>query len=114
MATLAWAESAPVLLIAYDTPHPFPLSERRVIVAPFGVALLLNPAPDDQRLALLRLTQTATAAATVMADPGLETLRIGNPAARSLPLLEVIAQPAGQWITLADGGNMGLRVEVTP
>lgn len=113
-ATLAWAESAPVLLIAYDAPHPFPLSERRVIVAPFGVALLLNPAPDDQRLALLRLTQTATAAATVMADPGLETLRIGNPAARSLPLLEVIAQPAGQWITLADGGNMGLCVEVTP
>ncbi len=113
-ATLAWAESAPVLLIAYDAPHPFPLSERRIIVAPFGVALLLNPVPDNQRLALLQLTQTATAAATVIADPGLETLRIGNPAARCLPLLQAMTRPAGQRITLADDGGMGLMIEVQP
>ena len=113
-ATLAWLESAPVLLIAYDVPHPFPLSERRGIVAPFGVALLLNPAPGDQRLATLQLTQTAANASTVIADPGLETLRIGNPAARCLPLLQAIARPAGQRITLADDGNMGLLIEVQP
>ena len=111
---LAWAESAPVLLIAYDVPHPFPLSERRVIVAPFGVALLLNPAPGDQRLALLQLTQTTVAVSTPIADPGLETLRIGNPAARCLPLLQAMARPAGQRITLADDGNMGLIIEVQP
>ena len=112
-AMLAWAESSPVLLIAYDVPQPFPLSEGRVIVAPFGVALLLNPAPGDQRLALLQLTQTAISAATGIADPGLETLRIGNPAARCLPLLQAMARPAGQRITLADEGNMGLMIEVT-
>jgi len=113
-AALAWAELAAVLLIAYDVPHPFPLSERRGIVAPFGVALLLNPVPGDHRLALLQLTQTALAVSTPIADPGLEALRIGNPAARCLPLLQAITRPAGQRITLADEGNMGLMIEVRP
>jgi hypothetical protein len=113
-AALAWAETAPVLLIAYDVPQPFPLSERRVIVAPFGVALLLNPHPTALRLATLHLTPTASATATTSAEPELERLRIGNPAARCLPLLQAIARPVGQQVTLADDGGMGLRVEVTP
>lgn len=112
-AALAWAEAAPVLLVAYDVPQPFPLSERRVIVAPFGVALLLNPAPGERRLATLHLTPTAALTATVSAEPELERLRIGNPAARCLPLLQAIAQPLGQQIMLADDGGIGLRVEVT-
>ena len=113
-AALAWTETAPVLLIAYDVPPPFPLAERRVIIAPFGVALLLNPEPDKRRLAMLRLTQTAVSAASPTTDPALETLRIGNPAARCLALLQAIARPAGQRVALADDGGMGLRVEVTP
>jgi len=113
-AALAWAEAAPVLFIAYDVPQPFPLSERRIIAAPFGVALLLNPRPTQPRLATLYLHQTAVSATSTSADPELERLRIGNPAARCLPLLQAIAQPAGQQVTLADESGMGLRVEVTP
>jgi Beta-ketoacyl synthase, N-terminal domain len=56
-AALAWAEQARVLLVAYDLPLPFPLSERRAITAPFGVALLLNPVGTNHRLAVLRVGQ---------------------------------------------------------
>ncbi|MCC6135253.1 MAG: beta-ketoacyl synthase chain length factor [Candidatus Contendobacter sp.] len=113
-ATLAWAEAALVLLVAYDVPQPFPLSEQRVIIAPFGVALLLSPEPGEQRLATLHLTPTAAPTATTSADPELERLRIGNPAARCLPLLQAIARPIGQQTMLADDGGMGLSVEVRP
>ncbi len=51
-AALAWAEAVRVLLIAYDLPLPFPLSERRRIVAPFAVALLLNPDRPNARRAV--------------------------------------------------------------
>ena len=49
-----------------------------------------------------------------MTDPELEALRIGNPAARCLPLLQAMARPAGQRIALTDDGNMGLMIEVQP
>lgn len=113
-AALAWAEQARVLLVAYDLPMPFPLSERRIIVAPFAVALLLNPAATANRLALLRLGQSTSEPADRLNDPGLERLRIGNPAARGLPLLCVIArQTVGRLILSADE-SATLSVEVEP
>ncbi len=131
-AALAWAEQARVLLVAYDLPMPFPLSERRIIVAPFAVALLLNPAATVNRLALLRLAGSIPPApratpplqkrggedshypADQLDDERLERLRIGNPAARGLPLLCAIArQTVGRLILSADEGAT-LSVEVEP
>lgn len=112
-AALAWAETAPVLLIAYDLPLPFPLSDRRQIVAPFAVALLLNPTLNSERWGLIRLTSTSTATVTRLAEPGLEALRKGNPAARSLPLLSALAgQRWGQVIL--PSGDSAVLVEVEP
>lgn len=111
-AALAWAEATRVLLVAYDLPPPFPLSDRRRIVAPFALALLLNPNPA-RGLATLRLEPAAPSTATPLADPELERLRSGNPAARGLPLLCAIARRRAESILLAGRGG-GLRVEVEP
>ncbi len=113
-AALAWAEPARVLLIAYDLPLPFPLAERRAIVAPFAVALLLNPVATEQRQATLRLARIATAAVDRLDDPELECLRAGNPAARGLPLLRAIARRTATRVLLPDGDGTGLSVEVQP
>lgn len=113
-AALAWAEPARVLLIAYDLPLPFPLAERRAIVAPFAVALLLNPVATDPRQATLRLARIATTAADRLDDPELERLRAGNPAARGLPLLRAIARRTATRVLLPDGDGAGLSVEVQP
>ena len=112
-AALALTEAARVLLIAYDLPLPFPLSERRHVVAPFAVALLLNPAPTERREAALRLGSVAAESADRLSDAGLERLRAGNPAARSLPLLCAIARRENGRVVLADGG-MSLSVDIAP
>lgn len=112
-AALAWTEATGVLLVAYDLPLPFPLSERRRIVAPFAVALLLNPVVTARRLATLRLAPVVDQAAEPLTDAGLEALRVGNPAARSLPLLCAIARQVAGVVVLP-GGGVNLRVEVAP
>lgn len=109
-AALAFAETARVLLIAYDLPLPFPLSERRAIVAPFAVALLLNPLAAERHQVALRLTPTGSEPADRLGDAGLERLRAGNPAARSLPLLCAIARRESGQVVL-DGG-FGLSVDI--
>ncbi len=113
-AALAWIEAAPVLLIAYDLPLPFPLSERRRIAAPFAVALLLNPDVAGPRLATLRFNRDAAGYATSLENSALETLRIGNPAARSLPLLCAIARQQAQRVILPVGDHESLSMEVEP
>jgi len=111
-AALAWADAAPVLLIAYDVPPPFPLSERRNLVAPFAVALLLNPVTTATQRAVLRLGLICKESVDPLGDAGLERLRSGNPAARSLPLLCAIAQRATGRVMLATGAGAALGVEI--
>ena len=113
-AALAWADQARVLLVVYDLPLLFPMAEHRKIVAPFGVALLLNPAVTANRLALLRLGCDATEPADRLDDAGLERLRTGNPAARSLPLLCAIAQGAQRRVILSAGDSATLCMEIEP
>ena len=83
----------PVLLVAYDLPYPEPLNSARLISECFGVALVLSPMPSNRALAeiTLRMAEAPADAASQCADPGLDELRLGNPAARSLPLLAMLA-----------------------
>jgi hypothetical protein len=113
-AALAWTEATPVLLVAYDAPLPFPLSEQRRISAPFAVALLLNPAATTQRLALLRLEPDRARSEDQLDDAELERLRTSNPAARSLPLLCAIARQTTARAALDTGEDTVLVIEVAP
>jgi hypothetical protein len=83
----------PILLIAYDLPYPEPLNNVRRIEASFGTALILSPEPSDRALAVLtiRMAVDPLGEASLCLDAGLEDLRRGNPAARSLPLLSLLA-----------------------
>jgi hypothetical protein len=116
-----------VLLVAYDLPYPEPLNRLRPIDTAFGVALLLTPprgasggAPagvslgvSRRVLAELRVAISATGEASRCADPGLEALRRGNPAARSLPLFVRLACGSAGRIRLELSRGL-LDVEVVP
>lgn len=93
-ATLTVVERTPVLLIAYEYPPPFPLSSARFTGAPFAVALLLTPeqVPQSQFRLTLESTCEAEAAEDQLKDRLLEHFRAVNPAARSLTLLQKLAQ----------------------
>lgn len=80
-----------VLLIAYDEPYPEPLHAARPLAGSFALGCLLGaqaPAGGGTRIAATLSTDPAD----TCADPGLETLRRGVPAARSLPLLAALAR----------------------
>jgi Beta-ketoacyl synthase, N-terminal domain len=109
-AVQATTQDCPITLIAYDVPYPEPLHAARPIVSAFGMALVLLPCRTERVLASLTLAITdAVSPATAMTDPQLERLRLGNPAARALPLLAAIARGDAGTIRLD-----GISIEVTP
>jgi len=91
-AAMAIFDRVPVMLVAYDAVSAGPFNVSRSLLDPFGVALILNPQLSDKRLATLEITAASSGAVeSTLQDTGLEALRLGNPAARSLPLLAAIA-----------------------
>jgi hypothetical protein len=83
-------DRVPVLLVAYDSEYPQPLHAKRPIPDAFGVALVLSP---QRRASSLARMAAALSDDTCdrFADPDLEALRCAFPAARSLPLLRLLA-----------------------
>ncbi len=102
----------PVLLVAYDTEYPPPLHQKRPIPDALGVALVLTPARGAGSLARIEATLTDEAADT-LADAPLEALRRAIPAARSLPLLRLLATGASGRAILdyLDVSRVAVRVE---
>ena len=88
-----------VLLVAYDTEYPPPLHAKRPIPDALGVAMVLTPERTASSLAAIEVTLT-NETADKMADPQLETLRVAIPAARSLPLMRLLAAGGGGRVVL--------------
>jgi hypothetical protein len=101
------------LLIAYDTDYPEPLRSVRPIFDAFGVALVLAPADSPRASAKFTVTLTA-AAPDHLANADLEALMLAIPAARSLPLLQAIAQRKPRRVVLDYLDPLHLAVEVAP
>ena len=91
-STLAVVEKIPVLLVCYDNPFPAPLAKHRDFYAPFAVALLFTPTQQIESGTKIILELKESGKDTQMTEDTLERLRISNPAARSLPFLQKIAQ----------------------
>jgi hypothetical protein len=83
-------DEVPVLLVAYDSEYPQPLHAKRPIPDAFGVAMVLTPQRRNASSARVDATLTDSSFER-MADPALEQLRCAFPAARSLPLLRLLA-----------------------
>jgi len=103
----------PCLLLAYDSPYPEPLGSVRGIPYSFGVGMVLGPAPlaGSATAASLHLA-LGRAKPNRMADPALETMRSSVPAARSLPLLQCLAQGRSDRIALDYLEGLSLDVDV--
>ena len=114
-ATQVLATGSTAALIAYDQPYPEPLHAVRPIVASFGVALILTPQARAGSCALVDLQWPAEIAPpTRMEDSELEKLRLGVPAARSLPLLAGLARGTACTVFLERLAGFGMKIEVRP
>jgi len=92
--TIVAVESTPVLLVVYDEPLPSPLGEEEAVTAPFAAAFALTPDKDEDNAVETIATIRTKMIEDRLEDPGLEHLRLGNPAARSLPLLKSVSELA--------------------
>lgn len=115
--TQAVVDNTPVLLVAYDTHYPEPLHSKRPIPDTLGVALVLSPQRSERSLARITLSGDhglTDAAAAVMSDAALEFLRLTVPAARALPLLQLIARQQSATVALDYLDDLQLAVDVAP
>jgi hypothetical protein len=102
-------------MVCYDLPYPFPLSEARPTVDAWSLALVLAPPEAEAAVAQLTLIDGAARAIddapdTVLANVQLESIRLGNPTARMLPLFAALAQPGASEIVLRQGNGRALLV----
>jgi len=88
-----------VLLVAYDSEYPAPLHAKRPIPDALGVAMVLNPERNPTSIARIDLALTDETG-DHMSDLQLEGLRRAIPAARSLPLLRLLAIGAAGRVVL--------------
>jgi hypothetical protein len=102
----------PVVLVCYDHPGPEILAQHLPVAAPFAVALSLTAAPQPGCRCSLAFDVAAGDIETCCGSAALEPLRLGNAAARSLPLLERIAQGREGLVALPYIGPSRLRVAV--
>jgi len=109
------ADRTPVLLSAYETAYPEPLRAKRPLPDAFGVALVLTPepAPDSRARVSVNVCSTEAVAADRLSNPQLEALRAAVPAARSLPLLRLLARREPGRVVLDYIGEQLLAVEVS-
>lgn len=108
-------EDRPVLLVAYDLPAPHPLNEARPLGSGVAVALVLAP-PSEQAIVEFhaQLKEGGDDNPTKLKEADLETLRLGNPAGRVLPLLTATARGGRQTVRLSFLENQQLVVDLGP
>ncbi len=106
------ATGEPTLYVAYDLRPPPAFAKVRALAASFAVALVLAPAGVGGCGTIEGVWQPAAEPETTLKDAALDHLRRHNPAARSLPLLAVLAQGGDATIMLRCGGGTGLRLRV--
>lgn len=99
-----------VLLVVFDVPAPEPLLQVRSLAMPASCALWLSPEPAGA-IARLRLTPCG-GDETTMRDAALEAARLGNPALRSLSLLQTLARGEHARVVLPNAGGRHLAVDV--
>jgi Beta-ketoacyl synthase, N-terminal domain len=111
--TLVAVDRIPVLLVAYDSEYPQPLHAKRPVPDVFGVAMVLTPQRRENSLARLEVALT-DAGHDRLTDPEMETLRATIPAARSFPLLRLLAMRSPGTAILEYLDVSRVEVEVEP
>lgn len=112
-ATYATVEQVPVMLVASDLPFPPPLHDIRPVDESFAVALLM--APESRPGSLMRCEIELAPHQGVTAFPAAIPAGLrSNPAARSLPLLVMLARQAADTVRLDYTDETDLVVHCQP
>lgn len=104
-----------VILMSYDAPYTQPVHAVRPISAAFGIALALTGNKTSRSLAELDIgIGRMDRASTPCASERLESLRLGIPAARGLPLLAALAAGTQNLVCLDYVAGNQVNIAVRP
>ena len=80
------------------------------------MAFVMSHAPLAQSFSILkiRILDEEAGKVSTMKDPALETLRVGNPAARALPVLKAIASAENTTLFLTYLDDSLMSIDVIP
>ena len=113
-AGLAQVEDLDCLLVAFDVRAPDLLQPLWPVTESAAFALILSPRRSAGSLAVMHIELVPRVAETGMPEAGLETLRLGNAAARALPLLGLLARRKPGTVLLDGAGEHSLRLDLEP
>ncbi len=109
----ATVEATPTLLVVYDISAPAPLFEKVLNEKIFGAAFLLSPVKSAFSCASLTLALVSESRDESKAlSSELEILRNDNPAAKAIPLLELLARKEDGLLTFSSTGSQYIDVKV--
>lgn len=113
-ASFVITEQQTTLFTCYDIPPPAPLFYSRPITSPFAIALLLQPEASPDTFASLTCSLDDTPQVASTCDSAImEKIRLGNPAAASLPLLEYLANKKEGRCRLKTYSEQMLNIEIS-
>lgn len=107
---LVQVEALDCLLVAFEMRAPEPLLVHARTTETAAFALLLSARRGAATLASLHVELIPREAQTPIVEPGLEALRLGNPAARALPLLVHLARRESAVVVIDGAGEHSLRL----
>ncbi|MCF6324775.1 MAG: beta-ketoacyl synthase chain length factor [Gammaproteobacteria bacterium] len=111
----ATVEAIPTLLVVYDISAPVPLLDKVLKNRTFGTAFLLSPVQSAFSCASLTVALVSELRDESKAlSSELEMLRNDNPAAKAIPLLELLARKEGGLLTFSSPGSQYIDVKVVP
>lgn len=113
LETILQITEAPVLLVFYDAKTAPPLAQAYPIAFDFAAAFVLSSQQTNASLAKLE-TCYSQAPLTQLCHAELAKLQGQNPLTDLLPLLEALANPQGQTVTLAYAPGQHLSFKVLP
>ena len=112
-AVQANADQLPVLLAAYDTESPGPLSDVSPAKTIFGVAMVVSPTPNHGISLRLHFNAQARADVSIVLPSAFAEMAASNPmAAQSLPLLAALASGDPHVVQMQAGRHSTLGIEV--
>ena len=105
----------PVMLVCYEHPFPFPLNETYPLGSPFAVGLVMTPSKKKSSVAQLKLSWRGAEDSSITQPKRAAFGEIWkvNPAARSIPLLELLSAQTDGEVVLAGACGTALSIGMT-
>jgi Beta-ketoacyl synthase, N-terminal domain len=115
----AKSQEQPVLLLVHDLPYPEPLNGVRPVHGLCSIALLFSAKASQATQYVVKVSVEQSVDPSGVAShmgkelaPELEAMRMGNPAARGLPLLEALAKRSPSDLFIAGTNQTLLKLSV--